>query len=47
MHSSENATSLKDRNIKGNIAEVKTTSANVEFVILPYYKTLEDIPEAK
>lgn len=45
MHSSENATSLKDRNIKSNIAEVKTTSANVEFVILPYYKTLEEIPD--
>jgi len=45
MHLSENAASLKDRNIKGNIAEVEIKSANVEFVILPYYKTLEEIPD--
>jgi hypothetical protein len=45
MHSSETAISLKDRNIKGNITEAKTMSANVEFVILPYYKTLEEIPD--
>ena len=47
MHLSENAISLKDRNIKGNIGEVKTTSSNVEFVILPYYKSLEEIPDKK
>lgn len=45
MHLSENAISLKGRNIKGNLAEVKTTSSNVEFVILPYYKSLEEIPD--
>ncbi|MDD5569654.1 MAG: site-specific DNA-methyltransferase [Bacteroidales bacterium] len=47
MHLSENAISLKDRNIKSNIAEVKTTSSNVEFVILPYYKSLEEVPNKK
>lgn len=45
MHLSENSLSLKDRNVKGNIGEVKITSANVELVILPYYKSLEEIPD--
>ena len=44
MHLSENAVPLKAQNIEGNIAEVKSTSSNVEFIILPYYKSLEEIP---
>lgn len=44
MHLSENAFSLKARSIKGNITNVKPTSGNVEFIILPYYTSLESIP---
>ncbi len=47
MHLSENAIRLNDRKIKGNITEVNTTSSNVEFIILPYYKSLEEIPDKK
>lgn len=47
MHLSENVISLKDKKIQGNIAEAKSTSANVEFVILPNYKSLEEIPDKK
>ncbi len=44
MHLSENALKLKEQNIKGTLEEVKTNSSNVEFIILPYYKSLEAIP---
>jgi site-specific DNA-methyltransferase (adenine-specific) len=45
MHLSENALPLKAQNIEGNIAEVKSASSNVEFIILPFYKSLEEIPD--
>jgi site-specific DNA-methyltransferase (adenine-specific) len=47
MHLSENTISLIEQKIKRNIAEVKNLSSNVEFVILPFYKSLEEIPNKK
>ena len=44
MHLSENAIPLKAQNVEGNIADMKFTSSNVEFIILPYYKSLKEIP---
>ncbi len=44
MHLSENALKLKERNIKGKLEEITTNSSNVEFIILPFYKSLEVIP---
>lgn len=45
MHQSENATPLKERIVNGNLSELNPKSANVEFIILPYYKTLEAVPK--
>lgn len=45
MHLSENSIILTARNIQGNLTEKRSTEPNVEFIILPYYKTLEEIPE--
>lgn len=44
MHQSENTIPLNEQIIKGRLSEIKSKSANVEFIILPYYKTLEAIP---
>ncbi len=44
MHLSDNALRLEENIIKGNIADITTGSANVEFVILPYFDSLEAIP---
>ena len=44
MHQSENLIPLKVRRINGKISEVKPVSGNVEFIILPYYKSIEAIP---
>lgn len=44
MHQSENTIPLNEQIIKGRLSEFKSKSANVEFIILPYYKTLEAIP---
>lgn len=45
MHQSENSIPLKTMPINGRLSENQPTSENVEFIILPYYKTLEDIPQ--
>lgn len=45
MHQSENAIPLKEQIKKEYINEASPTSANVEFIILPYYKSLEAIPK--
>jgi len=45
MHQSENAIPLKIRKIKGIISAQKPAPGNVEFIILPYYNSLEDIPQ--
>ncbi len=44
MHLSENAIALKIRDVKGIIKNVKPDSANTEFIILPFYRTLEEVP---
>lgn len=44
MHQSENSIPLEVRRIHCNISEAEPTSGNVEFVILPYYKSIEAIP---
>ena len=45
MHLSEESIKLKEKIQKQSITEVNPTSANVEFIILPYYKSLEEVPE--
>src|ERR1044072_4073118 len=45
MHLSENVIPLKVRNIKGDIHTVEAASSNVEFVILPYYRSLAEVPD--
>jgi hypothetical protein len=44
MHQSENSISIKEKRISKSLSEVVPTSDNVEFVILPYYSSLEAIP---
>lgn len=44
MHLSENIIKLKERNTKEKLEELKPKSSNVEFIILPYYKSLETVP---
>ncbi|MDR1225437.1 MAG: hypothetical protein LBK47_00880 [Prevotellaceae bacterium] len=44
MHQSENATRLKVEKIDGKFSETKSVSENVEFIILPYYQSLEAVP---
>lgn len=43
MHQSENAIPLKEQIKKGSINDANPASANVEFIILPHYKSLEAI----
>src|SRR5438067_11374895 len=43
MQQSEDAIPLKEQIVHCSLSEVKSTSANVEFIILPYYRTLEAI----
>lgn len=45
MHQSENAIPLKEQIVKGSLSELKPKSANVEFIILPFFKTLEAVPK--
>lgn len=45
MHQSENSIPLKVQKVEGRLTEMKTTSGNVEFIIMPYYKSLEAIQE--
>jgi site-specific DNA-methyltransferase (adenine-specific) len=45
MHQSENAITLKEQIKKGSIAKINPADANVEFIILPYYKSLEAVPK--
>ncbi len=45
MHQSENATRLKVKKIDGKISKAKHVSGNVEFIILPYFQSLEAILE--
>ncbi len=45
MHQSETSTSLKPKKVEGKLSETITSSNNVEFIILPYYSELENIPE--
>lgn len=44
MHQSENSIPLKVRRINGKISEANPVSGNVEFIILPFYKSIEAIP---
>ncbi len=44
MHLSENTISLKERIKDGDIADLESIKSNVEFIILPYFKSLEEIP---
>ncbi len=46
MHLSENALSLKKRIIRSSIDGVINFPPNLEFIILPYYKSLEEIPNS-
>jgi site-specific DNA-methyltransferase (adenine-specific) len=43
-HLSETISPLETRNINERITECMPHGANVEFIILPYYKTIEEIP---
>jgi len=45
MHLSENSIKLKEKIQNCSITEAKPNSANVEFVFLPYYKSLEEVPQ--
>lgn len=45
MHQSENNIALQVKKIDTNLTEVQTVSKSVEFIILPYYKSIETIPE--
>lgn len=45
MHQSENAIPLEEQIVKGNLSKHNPESANVEFIILPYYRTLEAVPK--
>jgi len=44
MHQSENAIALKVNDKKGAINDANLDSANAELIILPFYKSLEEIP---
>ncbi len=44
MHLSENTISLQEIKVEGPLTILNTSTANVEFVLLPYYKCLEEIP---
>ena len=46
-HLSETISPLETRNINERITECMPLGANVEFIILPYYKTIEEIPNKK
>lgn len=43
-HSSENTIPLKEEKIVGRLRDCSPHRANVEFIILPFFKTLEEIP---
>jgi DNA modification methylase len=43
-HLSENPSPMKERNINDNLTMCMPNRANVEFIILPYFKTIEEIP---
>ena len=45
MHKSENAIPLEIQHVKGMIGEQKPTAGNVEFVVLPYYNSHEEMPQ--
>jgi site-specific DNA-methyltransferase (adenine-specific) len=45
MHKSETLNSLNIVNFEGALTDVKESKDNVEFIILPYYETLESIPD--
>jgi site-specific DNA-methyltransferase (adenine-specific) len=45
MHKSENSIPLKIKQVNGKLSEAKITSDSVEFIILPYYKSIEAIPQ--
>ncbi|MBX9784685.1 MAG: hypothetical protein K2X48_15460 [Chitinophagaceae bacterium] len=45
MHLSEESVKLKEKIQKQSITEVNPASANVEFIILPYYQSLEEVPQ--
>lgn len=44
MHLSEKTISLQEIKVEGPLPILSTPTANVEFVLLPYYKGLEEIP---
>lgn len=44
MHLSENVIKLKEQKVEGKLEELKPKSSNVEFIILPYYKSIEGVP---
>jgi len=45
MHQSENAKELKVNRITENFSEVKANSESVEVILLPYYTTIESVPQ--
>ncbi len=45
MHQSENAIKLKEREIKGMLSEAKPKPGNVEFLILPFFESIDSIPQ--
>jgi DNA modification methylase len=45
MHLSDESIKLKEKTQKHSITKADPTSANVEFIILPYYKSLEEVPQ--
>ncbi|MGA2669664.1 MAG: DNA methyltransferase [Ignavibacteria bacterium] len=45
MQLSENTIKLKEQTINQNISEINQYSVNVEFIILPFYNSLESIPD--
>lgn len=44
MHLSENTISLQERIVQGAITVLNNPTPEVEFIILPYYKCLEEVP---
>jgi len=44
MHKSENSIPLKIKIIEGKLSELNTSSGNVEFIIYPFFKSINDIP---
>jgi len=45
MHQSENSIPLNAKKINGRISEAKPVPGNVEFIILPFYNSIESIPQ--